>query len=408
MFINARAFVLTAVIVVVLSPTAVTHAQTPEKRPGFFERDELTGDWGEVRTKWKEKGFGLSASLTQFYQGIASGGARSGSEYNGTAQVELTFDFGKLAGWSHWSVDITGETRFGGPLLTGTGAISPVNTAIIIPGADGTVSAITTLTITKLVPINLKEGKLIAVSLGRFNLLETIQEQFFAGAGIERFMNIAQIGPLTVVREVPLITNFISVAYVNAGEPRFTFALMDPNDHSIDSGLSDLYADGVTFAPAIHFPVQWFGKSGKHSFSGAITTKEYTPFVPLRQIILPGPPLNPVEPEAGSWSVGYTVRQSIVERGTNDGWGLFAQLSFANESTSPITTFFDVGVGGNGLFSSRAGDEFGLAYAVAAVDRQPPGTAAGAASRGDRGNSGRAAAYCVLGQLPGFPRQTKT
>ena len=52
-----------------------------------------------------------------------------------------------------------------------------------------------------------------------------------------------------------------------------------------------------------------------------------------------------------------------MERSKNDGWGFFAQVPAANKSTSPITTFFDLGLGGNGLFTARQGDEFGIAYA---------------------------------------------
>jgi porin len=381
MCISARAFVLSTVCVAALAPNAVIRGQepTPSPRqasaqaagakpaqapdPDLFHQEELTGDWNGTRTRWKDKGFELVSSLTQFYQGVASGGTETGSEYNGTVQAELKFDFGKLVGWEHWLAEVKAETRFGGPLLGGTGTINPVNTAAIIPGADGTVFSVTAVNVTKLFPINLKEGKLFAVAFGRFNLVDLLDEDFFAGGGTERFFNIAQIGPLTVLRQVPLITNAVSMAYIRGGEPFITFALMDPNDHSTDPGLSDLFADGVTFAPGINFPAKYFGKTAKHSFGGAITTKEYTPFDAIKQAIIPGPAINPVEPQAGSWSVSYTFRQYIVERSRRDGWGFFGQMSFADQDTSPITTFFDVGLGGNGLFAQRPRDEFGIAYA---------------------------------------------
>ena len=305
----------------------------------------------------------LDSSLTQFYQGVASGGTETGSEYNGTAQARLEFDFGKLAGWQFWSAEIKGEWRFGGPLLGGTGSINPVNTAAMIPGSDGSKFSVTSANVTRLFPVNLKEGRLVAVSFGRYNLLDLLDEDFFAGGGTERFFNIAQIGPLTVLRQVPLITNAINLAYVRGGEPFITLSIMDPNDHSLDPGLSDLFADGVTFSPGINFPATYGGKSAKHSFGFAITTKEYTPFDAIRQVVIPGPPLNPLEPQGGSWSVNYVFRQYLVERGARDGWGLFSQVSFADRATSPITVFFDVGLGGNGLFAARPRDEFGMSYA---------------------------------------------
>jgi porin len=345
------------------SPPSRVANHPPALAPDFFHQDELTGDWNGTRTKWKDKGVELASSLTQFYQAIASGGIRTASEYNGTAQAKFTFDLGKLTGWDNWSAEVKAETRFGGPLLISTGTISPVNTAAIIPGADGTVFSVTAVNVTKLFPINLKEGKLFAVSFGRYNLVDSIDEHFFAGGGIERFFNLAQVGPLTVLRQVPLITNALTLAYIRDSEPFLTFAVMDPNDHSTDPGLSDFFGDGVTFAPAINLSRKYFGKSAKHTIGGAITTKAYTPFDAIRQAIIPGPPINPIQPRGGSWSLNYTFRQYIVERAKDDGWGFFGQVSSADQATSPVTRFFDVGLGGNGLFTQRNGDEFGIAYA---------------------------------------------
>jgi porin len=233
----------------------------------------------------------------------------------------------------------------------------------MIPGIDGSKFSVTAVNLTRLFPINLKEGKLVALSFGRYNLLDALDEDFFAGGGTERFFNIAQIGPLTVLRQVPLITNAVNFAYIKGGKPFFTLSLLDPNDHSLDPGLSNLFADGVTFSPGLTLPAKYGGKSAKHSFGAAITTKKYTPFDAIRQVILPGPPLFPIEPQGGSWSVNYVFRQYIVERAARDGWGLFTQVSFADRATSPVGTFFDIGIGGNGLFAARPRDEFGIAYA---------------------------------------------
>ena len=126
--------------------------------PDFFHQDELTGDWNGVRSRWKGKGFELETSLAQFCQGVSSGGTETSSEYNGTAQAKLEFD------------------------------------------------------------LNLKEGKLFAVSFGRYNLLDLLDEEMFAGGGTERFLNIAQIGPLTVLRQVPLVTSAVSLAHVRTGD----------------------------------------------------------------------------------------------------------------------------------------------------------------------------------------------
>ncbi|HEV7684395.1 MAG TPA: carbohydrate porin [Pyrinomonadaceae bacterium] len=340
-------------------------AASPDSSPesDFVTREELTGDWGGARSRLKAKGVELEFKLTQFVQGVTSGGIRHDDEYNGKFQTVAKFDLGKFAGWKYWYAEIRTETRFGGPLLGGTGTINPTNTAEMIPAAAGNIFAVTAVNFTRLIPLDLKQGNLLAISFGRYNLVDLADEDFFGGGGTERFFNIAPIGPLTVLRQVPLITNAATVAYIRHGEPFFTFAVMDTNDHSTTTGIPDLFKDGVTFSPGINFSKKYFGRSAKHSFGGAITTKAYTPFDAIRQVILPGPPLNPVQPKRGSWSVNYVFRQYIVERGKRDGWGFFSQVSFADKATSPITTFFNAGLGGNGLFKRRRGDEFGISYA---------------------------------------------
>jgi porin len=394
MYNAARAFTIATILITVLFvPQRISYAQEPtpsptpvasttekvksnaqetanapatkpaEPEPDFWHRETMTGDWGGTRSRWKEEGVELEFKQTNFVQGVASGGIRESSVYNGKFEMWWKFDLAKVAGWKWWSAEIKSEVRFGGPLLGGTGTVSIANTAALVPAASGTSPTISAVNFTRLIPKDLKKGDMFAVSFGRYNLLDLVDEDFFAGSGTERFFNIAQIGPLTVLRQVPLITNAASFAYIKGGELRFTIAAMDPNDHSLDSGLDNLLADGVTFAPTVFFPVKYFGKTAKHSFGGAITTKKYTPFDAIKQIVIPGPPINPVQPKRGSWSVNYTFRQYIVERGKKDGWGFFSQVSFADKDTSPITVFFDLGLGGNGLFKSRPSDEFGIAYA---------------------------------------------
>jgi porin len=339
---------------------ATTKPAAPE--PDFWTQETMTGDWGGTRSRWKEKGIELEFKYVGIFQGIASGGLDDRTSLTNKLETTWKFDLGKVAGWKFWSSEIKAEWRFGGPALTGTGGINFVNTAGIGPAASGSVVSVTAVNFTRIIPRDLKKGDVWVVAFGRFNLLDLLEEDFFAGAGEERFMNIAPIGPLTVLRQVPLVTTAVSFATVKGGEPRFTFSVMDPNDQSLDTGVPP-FEDGITFSPGYNIPTKYFGKSAKHSFGGAITTKKYTPFDAIRQVVIPGPPLNPVQPKRGSWSANYVFRQYIVERAHKDGWGLFTQLSVADKDTSPITRFVNVGIGGNGLIASRRNDEFGLSYA---------------------------------------------
>jgi porin len=342
-----------------------TPAPTPE--PDWAHRETMTGDWGGTRSRWKESGVELEFKNSYFAQGVTSGGVEHDTEFSGKLETTWKFDLAKVAGWKFWSSEIKAEFRYGGALLTGTGGLNPVNTSQLTPGEHGQVVSVTAANLTRVIPRDMAKGNLDVISFGRFNYLDLTEEDFFAGNGTDRFFNIAFIGPLTVLRQVPLVSNAITFATVRGGVPRFTLAVIDPNDHSRDLGVDDFFADGVTFSPAYNIPTKYWGKSGKHTFGGAITTKKYTPFDAIRQVIIPGPPRNPVEPKRGSWSINYMFRQSIVERGPKDGWGFFTQVAFADKDTSPLTRFFNVGLGGNGLFKKRDGDEFGVGYAYSGL-----------------------------------------
>jgi porin len=340
----------------------------PSPEPDLWHQETMTGDWSGARERLKEHGIEMQFTLTGFAQGTASGGLERDTVVNGKFISKFNVDFEKLWGWKYWSAETKVEYRFGAPVLTGIGAINTVNTDMIVPASRGNVVAITALNLTRVFPINAQKGDEIEVSFGRYNTLD-IQEKFFGGSGRDKFFNAAHIGPMTGLRQVPNVTNGLSIDYIRNGESFIAFGVLDPNDSSTTVGLDRLFSDGVTLAPIITLPSKWFGKSGKHSFSYTVTTKKYTPFDAIKEIIIPGPPLNPVQPKGGSFSASYVGRQFLVERGKEDGWGVFTQLSIADKDTSPVTRFFDVGVGGNGIFERRHEDDFGIAYGYTGLSK---------------------------------------
>ncbi len=55
---------------------------------------------------------------------------------------------------------------------------------------------------------------------------------------------------------------------MKGGEPFITLAVLDPNDHTLESGLDDLFADGVSIIPGINFPAKYGGKSANIGIGG--------------------------------------------------------------------------------------------------------------------------------------------
>ena len=69
----------------------------PAPETDLLTRETMTGDWGGTRSRWKEKGIDLEFKLSNFVQGIASGGLSDDVEYTGKFEMTWKFDLGKVA-----------------------------------------------------------------------------------------------------------------------------------------------------------------------------------------------------------------------------------------------------------------------------------------------------------------------
>ena len=103
----------------------------------LHERPKLTGDWFGARTGLRDRGITVDVSTTQFYQGVTSGGLEQSFPYGGRNDYFLTLDGEKLGLWKGFSVKLHGETRYGESANFLTGALSPVNEYLLVPGSDG-------------------------------------------------------------------------------------------------------------------------------------------------------------------------------------------------------------------------------------------------------------------------------
>jgi carbohydrate-selective porin OprB len=158
MFVRSIAFFVSTIVCILLTFTCTVTAQqlsaTPSSKPDFgtsdekrndpsagqkpeaapapspefdfWHRETMTDDWGGTRARWKEHGLDMQFTLTGFVQGTTSGGLRRDSELNGKFESKFNLDFEKLWGWKYWSAETKVEYRFGGPVLSGIGAINTV------------------------------------------------------------------------------------------------------------------------------------------------------------------------------------------------------------------------------------------------------------------------------------------
>lgn len=362
---------VTGVGLCILAFYGATSAQSTQD-PDIWNREELTGDWDGKREELRRQGIDLKFRLTQSYHGVASGGGGQDGAYSGKFDTHFRFDMEKLVGWKRLTVQLKTETRFGRVPSAGNGL--PINSAVVTPANDGAAFSVTALNFTQVVPVDAEQKNSIAVGAGKYYSLDSSREPFTGGAGVTKFMHMIGNGNPAAGLTVPTVSNGATFAWLRRGSPFITFAVLDPVASPNKAGLRKVFRQGMTFVPGISLPTRFAGMSGRHSLSGTVTTRKFTPFDQLAQFNVPGHPRSPIVPKAGSWSVTYTFNQYVHERNTREygktGWGVFGVISVADKGTNPVSRFMTFGVGGNGLFKSRSRDQFGVAYGFAGISRQ--------------------------------------
>ena len=133
---NLRTFVL-AFFALPLFGTTLTSAQDSADIDGgeccssaaccsdLWSRSQLTGDWLGFRPALADRGITFDADVTQFYEGVASGGLQQRFRYSGHGDYVLKFDFDKLSGQEGLFLQLRAEHRFGRALnLLDTGTFA--------------------------------------------------------------------------------------------------------------------------------------------------------------------------------------------------------------------------------------------------------------------------------------------
>ena len=66
----------------------------------FWKRSQLTGDWLGLRDKLADNGLTFFGDLTQYYQGVTSGGRAQRFAYGGRGDYLIDIDTGNLGLWT--------------------------------------------------------------------------------------------------------------------------------------------------------------------------------------------------------------------------------------------------------------------------------------------------------------------
>lgn len=343
-----------------LCPCAIEEGATAPPAFGgpLLERPKLAGDWFGYRSRLRDCGITVDMSTTQFYQGVTSGGLERSFSYGGRNDYFLTLDGEKLGLWKGFFAHLHGETRYGESANFNTGALSPVNEYLLVPGTKGTVSGLTAAKLTQFVDEN------TLFTGGKINLLDEIHQPLTGATGLEGFQNVSLIFNPILARTLPYSTFGVSVVHLKDGHPVFAFSVFDTTDRSATNVFNNLFGNGaVLFATAI-LPTKFFGLPGHYGVEGAYSSGRYTniqpsPYLdPIAGLVFPGPL------KTGSWAIGYLFDQALWVS-PNDPkrvWGVFGKFGIADDNPNPIRWTATAGLSGASPISGRSQDTFGIGY----------------------------------------------
>ncbi len=338
---------------------AMSAAYTSPFDGNVWERKYLLGSAGGLRDQLASQGVQINISSTQFYQGVASGGARQGFEYAGRNDYLVNVDGEKAGLWRGFFVTLHGETRYGDSINQASGAIQPPNIGVLFPTPTGSTSALTAVKFTQALSEN------FAVFGGKLNTLDDLKQQFAAGRGVDAFMNTALAFPAASERTVPYSTLGAGFAVLHNLQPVFTTMVLDTNNTPTTSGFESFFSNGATIISRLDIPVEVLGRTGHQGFWGTYSSGSYRDLQPTAYYDPNAGLVVVTGRETGSWSLFYSADQALYVDPANPSrsWGLFTNLGLADNGPSPVRWSANVGLGGSSPLTSRPLDTFGVAYA---------------------------------------------
>ncbi len=338
-------------------------AQLPDYAGCIWCRSTLTGDWCGRRTSLATHGIVFQGDVTQYYQGVTSGGLQQTFKYGGHSDYVVNMDASKLGAWQGLFLKLRGESQFGRFINRDTGAILAANNEGLLPTPGAQETALTNFLLTQFL------SERVAVFAGKLDTLDGDMNAFAHGRGKNQFMNTAFVVNPIAFRTVPYSTYGAGLMLLEGQEPIFSFMVLDPVDHATE-GPTDLFGEGVTLASELRLPTNFLGRPGHQLIGGSWSSRE----VPnLGRLLVP--PGTPIQTGSDSWSLYWNFDQYLVADPCDPthGWGVFGRAGVADDDTNPLAWFFSFGVGGSSPIRGREADTFGVGWFYARVSGALPG-----------------------------------
>ena len=327
-----------------------------DERPGLCRHDDgLCERWFKISRSLEDCGIKFEGELSQFYQGVSSGGLQREFRYGGHGEYNAELDFGKICGWDGFSLELGSEHRFGENVNGATGSVIPVALSLNLPEPETTDLALIE------VRFGLELTDNVQVFFGKLDTLAYDINEFAHGDGDELFFN-------TAFNYNPIATKTIPYSVLGAGidvsrgdERVFTLAVVNSEENPTTVGISELFANGAVIFSELRLPVTLFGRRGHQAIGGSWSSRTYAS---LRQDGRVDFPDIPIATKKGSWSLFWNADQYLWQDRCDPsrGWGLFGRAGISDGNPNPIEWSVSFGVGGKSQIDGREQDNFGIGW----------------------------------------------
>jgi porin len=162
--------------------------------------------------------------MTQFYQGVASGGTERKFRYGGHGDYDLDLDMGRLCGLDRLTIELGSEHRFADTVNESTGSVVPVALLPNLPEPETNSLALTEIR------FNVEVRENVEAFFGKIDTLAYDRNAFADGKGAEKFLSTAFNYNPIATRTIPFSTLGGGINVMRDGEPVLVLAVFDTED----------------------------------------------------------------------------------------------------------------------------------------------------------------------------------
>jgi porin len=313
----------------------------------------LTGDWFGQGPAMRESGVELRLEWSQFYQGMTSGQGGKNWQSGGHWDGQGRFDLSKWGLWEGLSVTVQGYWNIGQSVNGNGGSLFPVNSALYFPG-------IVREDRSDIVALYVQQdfGKLVSVLIGKLNLVEFSRATpLRGGGGVDTFWNVNLATPITGLTPP---TIYGAQVRLNTQPVSYSLTVFDSQDATNKPLFDNLFQNGVNIMGTATYKTSIAGLSGSYGIKGLYSNKTGADL----SLLIPSAINNVLFTKSGSWYVGLSMQQYLIQDPNNPGrgWGVFGEITKADGNPNTLDWSTYVGIGGSSLIPGRPDDRFGIGY----------------------------------------------